>query len=34
MTRIALAAILVLGLSGPPGVRAQDNGDNVSVDAD
>src|SRR3990172_571837 len=34
MTRLALTVALGLGLSGPPGVRAQDNGDNVSVDAD
>ncbi len=34
MTRLALAAALGLGLSGPPGAWAQDNGDNVSVDAD
>lgn len=34
MTRLALAAAFALGVSGPPGARAQDNGDNVSVDAD
>jgi polysaccharide export outer membrane protein len=35
MTRLALAAALGLGFSGPPGARAQDNGhSNVSVDAD
>jgi len=34
MTRLALAVALGLGLSGPPGVRAQENGGNVSVDAD
>ena len=34
MTRLALAVAFWLGFSGPPGARAQDNGDNVSVDAD
>ena len=34
MTGLALAVILGLRFSGPPGVRAQNNGDNVSVDAD
>src|SRR3989304_5753152 len=34
MSRLRLAAPLGLRLSGPPGGRAQDNGDNVSVDAD
>ncbi len=34
MTRLALAVALGLGLSGPPGVQAQENGGNVSVDAD
>jgi len=34
LTRLALAAALALGLSGPPVARAQDNGDNVSMDAD
>ena len=34
MTRLALAVAVGLGLTGPPGVRAQDNGGNISVDAD
>src|SRR3972149_9632292 len=34
MRRLGLAAALGLGLSGPLGVRAQDNGDSASVDAD
>ncbi len=34
MTRLALAVGLGLGLTGPPAARAQDNGGNVSVDAD
>ncbi len=34
MTRLALAVVLALGLTGTEALRAQDNGDNVSVDAD
>jgi polysaccharide export outer membrane protein len=34
MTRLALAVALALGVTSAPTARAQDNGDNVSVDAD
>jgi protein involved in polysaccharide export with SLBB domain len=34
MTRLALAAALGLGLTGPGWARAQDNGHNVAVETD